>query len=156
MKLQFCGATFAPLVNLSYTMPTCSGLGHTYTSHLAVSHALMLAMSSGSLEAEAGLHFQLPPTIGRRDISLLDDASDERSSVGVARSMSARGVGVLMNEVVTIRFVKVDWEGSAGHPANYLASVLAAQLELSVCPAAKVSPGGTRTALPTAPASRQR
>ena len=56
--------------------------------HLAVSQALMLAMSSGSLEAEAGLHFQLPPTMGRRDISLLAEESDERSSVGVARSIS--------------------------------------------------------------------
>ena len=89
VKLQFCGAISAALVNLPVHSATCSGLGHTYTSHLAVSHALMLAMSSGSLEAEAGLHFQLPPTIGRRDISLLDDASDERSSVGVARSMVA-------------------------------------------------------------------
>ena len=34
---------------------------------LLVSQALMLAISSGSLEAEAGLHFQLPPTIGLRD-----------------------------------------------------------------------------------------
>ena len=55
---------------------------------MAVSQALMLAMSSGSLEAEAGLHFQLPPTMGRRDISLLAEESDERSSVGVARSIS--------------------------------------------------------------------
>ena len=54
---------------------------------MAVSQALMLAMSSGSLEAEAGLHFQLPPTMGRRDISLLAEESDERSSVGVARSI---------------------------------------------------------------------
>ena len=38
----------------------------------------------------------------------------------------------------------------------YVGTVGPAQLELSVCPAAKVSPGGTRTALPTAPASRQR
>ena len=65
-KLQFCGATFAPLVNLSWTRPTCSGLGLTYTSHLEVSHALMLATRAGSSEACAGLHFQLPPTIGRR------------------------------------------------------------------------------------------
>jgi hypothetical protein len=57
------------------------------SAHLAVSHALMLAMSSGSLEAEAGLHFQLPPTIGRRDISLLAEESDERSRVGAARSI---------------------------------------------------------------------
>ena len=54
---------------------------------MAVSQALMLVMSSGSLEAEAGLHFQLPPTIGRRDIILLAEESDERSSVGVARSI---------------------------------------------------------------------
>ena len=56
-------------------------------THLAVSQALMLVMSSGSLEAEAGLHFQLPPTIGRRDIILLAEESDERRSVGVARSI---------------------------------------------------------------------
>ena len=28
----------------------------------------MFFTSSGSFEAEAGLHFQLPPTIGRRDM----------------------------------------------------------------------------------------
>ena len=55
--------------------------------HLAVSHALMLAISSGSLEAEAGLHFQLPPTMGRRDIMRLVEDRDERIRVGVARSM---------------------------------------------------------------------
>ena len=54
----------APLVNLHSA--TCSGDGQTYTSHLEVSHASMLATSSGSFEADAGLHFQLPPTIGRR------------------------------------------------------------------------------------------
>ena len=48
---------------------------------------MMLVMSSGSLEAEAGLHFQLPPTIGRRDIILLAEESDERSSVGVGKSI---------------------------------------------------------------------
>ena len=48
----------------------------------------MLAISSGSLEAEAGLHFQLPPTIGRRDIIRRAAVNEERRSAGW-RSMSS-------------------------------------------------------------------
>ena len=75
---------------------------------MAVSQALMLAMSSGSLEAEAGLHFQLPPTIGRRDIILLAEESDERSSVGVARS-------IFGDDWINCEFVKSSRGASTGH-----------------------------------------
>merc|ERR1719215_226298 len=66
LKLQFCGATSAPLLNLSAQYATCSGDGQTYTSHLLVSQALMLAMRPSSLDVDSGLHFQLPPTTGLR------------------------------------------------------------------------------------------
>mmetsp|Transcript_627 Transcript_627/g.1293 ORF Transcript_627/g.1293 Transcript_627/m.1293 type:complete len:233 (-) Transcript_627:108-806(-) len=35
LKLQFCGVTMTPALNLSWTMATCKLDGHTYTSHLA-------------------------------------------------------------------------------------------------------------------------
>mmetsp|Transcript_8385 Transcript_8385/g.23373 ORF Transcript_8385/g.23373 Transcript_8385/m.23373 type:complete len:230 (+) Transcript_8385:565-1254(+) len=67
LKLQFCGVTRALFVNLSAQYATCSGDGHTYTSHLLVSQALMLATRPSSAFIDSGLHFQLPPTTGRRE-----------------------------------------------------------------------------------------
>jgi len=69
VKPQFCGQILAAFVNLPCTSGMWSATGHTYTSHLDVSHALMLAMSLGSAPGLAGLHFQLPPTIGLRVMS---------------------------------------------------------------------------------------
>merc|ERR1719464_2244650 len=66
VKLQFCGVTSAPLVNLPVQYATCRGDGQTYTSHLLVSQALMLAMRPSSADMDSGLHFQLPPTTGLR------------------------------------------------------------------------------------------
>ena len=66
VKLAFCGQMTAPLVIILETSGTCTGDGHTYTSHPAVSHLLMLAASLVSSEGLLGLHFQLPPTMGLR------------------------------------------------------------------------------------------
>ena len=89
VKLQFCGVRCAPLVNLPEHSATCSGDGHTYTSHFDVSHALMLAISSGSFDADAGLHFQLPPTIGRR-FAAEDMARRKESMVEILRRKGGR------------------------------------------------------------------
>merc|ERR1719284_2017654 len=66
LKLQFCGVSMAPLVNLPQQYDTCRGDGHTYTSQPLVLQALMFAIRSSSFDTESGLHFQLPPTIGFR------------------------------------------------------------------------------------------
>ena len=70
LKLQFCGETMTPALNLSCTMATCKFDGHTYTSHLsriAASQPEKFFTRSGSLACSTGLHFQLPPTIGLRN-----------------------------------------------------------------------------------------
>ena len=59
----------------------------------------MLAISSGSLEAEAGLHFQLPPTIGRRDIIRRAAVNEERRSAGW-RSMSSGHLVSISDEMM--------------------------------------------------------
>ena len=70
MKLQFCGVTMMPALNLSCTMARCKFDGHTYTSHLAriaSSQPEKFFTRSGSVACVTGLHFQLPPTIGLRN-----------------------------------------------------------------------------------------
>ena len=79
VKLQFWGASSAPLVNLPAHSATCSGLGHTYTSHLAVLHALMFLIRPSISDADLGLHFQLPPTIGLRDMWRIEVRSRDRA-----------------------------------------------------------------------------
>jgi hypothetical protein len=63
LKLQFWGATLAPLVNFSYTMPTCRLLGHTYTSHFDVSHAFMLSTRPARSAGLTGLHLRSSPRV---------------------------------------------------------------------------------------------
>ena len=62
LKLQFCGQTWAPLVNLPFTRATWIIDGHTYTSHLEVSHLLTcgtegarVKVGLGAAEAQEGL-----------------------------------------------------------------------------------------------------
>ena len=94
MKLQFCGVTMMPALNLSCTMARCKFEGHTYTSHLAriaSSQPEKFFTRSGSLACSTGLHFQLPPTIGLRNGNSLCEATGLRLWASGFRPIVAQG-----------------------------------------------------------------
>ena len=96
-KLQFWGATLIPGLKLSLTSATCKFDGHTYTSHLSryCAQPSKFETSSSSDEAVAGLHFQLPPTMGLRAMPRAAWRSSVRAgaSVSFERAMVACGGG---------------------------------------------------------------
>ena len=61
-----------PGMNASFTIETCKFDGHTYTSQLSKygAHPAKFCTSVDRSEADVGLHFQFPPTMGFR---FLDD-----------------------------------------------------------------------------------
>ena len=64
-----------PGMNASFTIETCKFDGHTYTSQSSKygAHPAKFCTSVDRSEADVGLHFQFPPTMGFLD----DDDDDE-------------------------------------------------------------------------------